>query len=202
VRFSFGKARTRLILASNSPRRAEILRNAGLTFEVYATHADERVCGHESARAHVRRLAARKAHLAAPRALRRNRPAIVIGADTVVEVNREILGKPADVKEARRMLRLLSGRTHRVLTGLCIVRVPDGHKMEHIETTRVRFLKLLSQEIDDYIATGEPFDKAGGYGIQGIGGRFVASIEGCYFNVVGLPLSRVWSMLRTLGYPG
>ena len=201
MRLGFGKPRVRLILASSSPRRAEILRHAGFTFDVYRTHTDETPRPHESARAHVRRIALAKAHLAARREARRNRPAVVIGADTVVVVHGEIFGKPADVKEARRMLRLLSGRTHRVLTGVCIVRVPDGREIEDVETTRVRFLKLTNQEIDDYIATGEPFDKAGGYGIQGIGGRFIASIEGCYFNVMGLPLSRVWSMLREVGYP-
>jgi len=96
------------------------------------------------------------------------------------------------------MLRLLSGKTHEVLTGVCILSMPDAKALSHVESTRVHFVKLSKQEIDDYIATREPFDKAGAYGIQGVGGRFVDRIEGCYFNVMGLPISRVWSMLRRL----
>lgn len=198
--FGIGKSQVTLILASKSPRRAEILRNAGFRFEVHATHVDESRRPRESPRRHVQRLAHAKARLVAEQMKRQKRAAIVIGADTMVVVKGKILGKPSDVKEARRMLKLLSGRTHQVLTGLSILRVPEGAEVHHVETTRVRFLKLSKDDIDDYIATGEPFDKAGAYGIQGIGGRFVASIEGCYFNVMGLPLSRVWSMLRELGY--
>jgi len=190
----------RLILASKSPRRAEILRNAGIAFEARATHVNEAQRPRESAHAHVRRLAAAKAHVVAEHAKRRGGPAMIIGADTVVLAQGKILGKPSDVKEARRMLRLLSGRTHQVLTGVSVVSLPTGKTKHHVETTRVKFAKLTAAEIDDYIATGEPFDKAGAYGIQGIGGRFVTRIEGCYFNVMGLPLSRVWSMLRELGY--
>jgi septum formation protein len=199
--FGVGTSRVKLIVASNSPRRAEILKSAGFIFDAYPTRIDETRRARESARNHVQRLAAAKARAAAERAKRRNRPAIVIGADTVVLVQGKILGKPSDVKEARRMLALLSGRTHQVLTGVSMLRVPEGAEVHHVETTRVRFLKLSKGDIDDYIATGEPFDKAGAYGIQGIGGRFIASIEGCYFNVMGLPLSRVWYMLRQLGYP-
>jgi len=197
VRFSFGKRGVRLILASNSPRRAEILRNAGFAFEVHATGTDETPRPRESARRHVLRLATTKARAAAKHAGRKGRAAIVIGADTEVVVQGRILGKPLDVRQARRMLRLLSGRTHRVLTGVCIVRVPEGDEVQHVETTRVHFMKMSNQEIDDYIATGEPFDKAGGYGIQGMAGRFVDRIDGCYFNVMGLPLARVSLMLRS-----
>jgi septum formation protein len=189
-----------LILASKSPRRAEILRNAGFRFDVYATRADESRGARESARSYVQRLAAAKAKIAAEHARRKDRRAWVIGADTVVLARGKILGKPSDVKEARRMLALLNGATHQVLTGISIQRVPDRAEAHHVESTRVRFLKLSKDEIDEYIATGEPFDKAGAYGIQGIAGRFVESIEGCYFNVMGLPISRVWSMLRDLGY--
>jgi septum formation protein len=198
--FGLGKSQVELILASKSPRRAEILRQAGFAFDVHATHVDETRRPRESPRHHVQRLAHMKARLVAEHRKRKKRPAIVIGADTVVLAQGKLLGKPSDVKEARRMLALLSGRTHQVLTGLSILRVPEGTELHHVETTRVRFLKLSKDDIDDYIATGEPFDKAGAYGIQGIGGRFVASIEGCYFNVMGLPVSRVWSMLRVLGY--
>ena len=198
--FGLGKSQVTLILASKSPRRAEILRDAGFSFDVHATHVDETRRPRESPRHYVQRLAHAKARVAAEQMRRNKRAAIVIGADTAVLVQGGVLGKPSDVKEARRMLTLLSGRTHQVLTGVSILRIPESAELHHVETTRVRFLKLSKSEIDDYIATGEPFDKAGAYGIQGIGGRFVASIEGCYFNVMGLPLSRVWSMLRDLGY--
>jgi len=189
--------RPKLFLASNSPRRAEILRNAGFAFKVLATNLDESRLGRESARAHVLRLAQAKAQAAAER-LRSNRRAIVIAADTVVVAQGKILGKPSDVREARQMLRRLSGRTHEVLTGVAIRRVADAQELHHVETTRVHFLKLSQEQIDDYIASGEPFDKAGAYGIQGRAGRFIDRIEGCYFNVVGLPLARVSSMLRQL----
>jgi septum formation protein len=195
--FPYENWRARLILASSSPRRAEILRDAGFKFKVCATHLDESRVGRESARVHVLRLARLKARTAAERA-RHTERAIVIGADTVVVARGKILGKPSDVREARRMLRLLSGRTHEVLTGVSVLRVSEGKELHGVETTRVHFLKLSYEEIDDYIATGEPFDKAGAYGIQGVGGRFIDRIEGCYFNVVGLPLSRVWSMVREL----
>ncbi|HKN62101.1 MAG TPA: Maf family protein [Candidatus Acidoferrales bacterium] len=189
-----------MILASKSPRRAEILRNAGIVFEVQMAHVNEARRPRESAHSYVRRLAAAKVRAVAEHAKRKKQHAIVIGADTVVLAQGKVLGKPADVKEARRMLRLLSGRTHRVLTGVAMVSLPSGKEVHHVEATRVKFLKISGADIDDYIATGEPFDKAGAYGIQGIGGRFVASIDGCYFNVMGLPLARVWGMLRDLGY--
>ncbi len=112
----------------------------------------------------------------------------------------EILGKPADEEDARRMLRLLSGQTHQVLTGISVIRSTDGRAASHVETTRVTFARLSESEIEEYLASREPFDKAGGYGIQGIGGRYVTRIEGCYFNVMGLPLSRLWTMLRGLGW--
>lgn len=194
------KPQVRLILASKSPRRAEILHHAGIAFEVLAANVNEARRSRESAHAYVGRLAAAKAHVAAERAKRKKQHGFIIGADTVVFAQGKILGKPADVKEARRMLRLLSGKTHQVLTGVSIVSLPSGRQSHHVETTRVKFTKLSSTQIDHYIATGEPFDKAGGYGIQGIGGRFVTAVEGCYFNVMGLPLSRVWSMLTGLGY--
>jgi septum formation protein len=192
--------KTRLVLASNSPRRAEILRHAGFAFDVRPSHVDESRRARESARNYVRRLAFAKARIAAVHTKQRHQEAIVIGADTVVLARGKILGKPSDVKEARRMLRLLSGKTHHVLTGVSIITEPGGREHHHVETTRVRFRKLTNAEIDDYIATGEPFDKAGAYAIQGIAGRFVTRIDGCYFNVMGLPLSAVWSMLRAVGW--
>ena len=190
--------RTKLILASKSPRRVDILRKAGFAFEVRATDIDESPRGRESARTHVLRLAREKARAVAEQ-LGENGRAVVIGADTVVVIGGKILGKPSDVREARAMLRLLNGKTHQVLTGVSIVSMHDKRELNRVESTRVHFLKLSKKEIEDYIHTGEPFDKAGGYGIQGIAGRFIDRIDGCYFNVMGLPISLVWTMLRQLG---
>jgi septum formation protein len=188
----------KLILASASPRRAEILRNAGFEFEVHPAHVDETRLPGESPEDYVRRLADAKARGTAEQLGRKHARAIIIGADTAVVVAGELLGKPSGVEDARRMLWLLSGRTHEVLTGVAALRVPQGSSALHVETTRVTFVELSHHDIDDYIATGEPFDKAGAYGIQGIGGKFVREIEGCYFNVMGLPLSRVWSLVRAI----
>jgi septum formation protein len=188
----------KLILASASPRRAEILRNAGFEFEVHPAHVDETRLPGESPEDYVRRLADAKARLVADHAARKHTRATIIGADTAVVVAGELLGKPSGVEDAKRMLRLLSGRTHEVLTGVAVLRVPEGFSALHVETTRVTFLGLSDRDIENYIATGEPFDKAGAYGIQGIGGKFVREIEGCYFNVMGLPLSRVWSLVRAI----
>ena len=194
----FGNSETRLVLASASPRRAEILRNAGFEFETHATDADETRRARESAATYVRRVATAKARAAAERFAGKSGRTIVIGADTVVLANGKILGKPSDVKDARRMLRMLSGKTHRVLTGVAMLSLPDGAERHHVETTRVRFRKISIAEINDYIATGEPFGKAGAYAIQGIGGRYVMQIEGCYFNVVGLPLARLFELLTQM----
>jgi septum formation protein len=189
----------KLILASSSPRRAEILRNAGFTFEVQPAHVDETPLPDERADDYVRRLADTKARTTAQyvgRSINRGTDrTVVIGADTVVVVDGQILGKPADADDARGMLRLLSGREHDVLTGLSFVSIPEREEATLVESTRVSFLPLSAQDIEDYLLTGEPFDKAGAYGIQGIGGRFIRRIEGCYFNVMGLPLSRVWSII-------
>jgi septum formation protein len=190
----------KLILASSSPRRAEILRHAGYSFHVAPADVDESREPRESAAHYVRRLALAKASHAAERAAREGQSAIVIGADTVVVARGKTLGKPQDLASARRMLRLLSGRTHTVLTGLALIRIPGGAEKIHEEKTRVRFAKLSAKEIDDYLLTGEPYHKAGAYAIQGIAGRYVTRIEGCYFNVAGLPLSRLSAMLRELGW--
>ncbi len=195
----------RLVLASSSPRRQECLRNAGFTFEVLAAHVDETVCPGESPEEHVRRLALAKAQRAAS-FLPTDPPAVVIGADTMVAIQDEMLGKPDSREDARRMLRLLSGKTHQVLTGLALVLTgsPEAglaggrSKVEH-ETTLVHFLPLSDEEIEDYLATGEYMDKAGAYAVQGYASRFVRAIEGDYFNVVGLPISRLYRMLRGWG---
>jgi nucleoside triphosphate pyrophosphatase len=178
-----------LILASASPRRREILESAGIPFETRPADVDETPLLHETAEEYVQRLAEEKA-----RAVWRTGDT-VIGADTVVAVDKVLLGKPRDGEEAARMLRLLSGRRHRVLTGVCFF---DGERAETaLEETFVEFLPLSDEEIAAYVATGEPFDKAGAYGIQGAASKFVARIEGCYFNVVGLPIARVYGFLRS-----
>ncbi len=128
-----------------------------------------------------------------------NRPSS-IGADTVVDLDGEVLGKPGSARVAAEMLRKLSGRTHRVVTGLAVIRVPDGEARLELETTQVRFAALTAEEIDQYAATDEPLDKAGAYAIQGIAGRYVERIEGCYFNVVGLPLARLYRILKEFGW--
>ncbi len=178
-----------LILASASPRRREILTNAGIEFTLRPASVDESLRDGESAEAHVRRLAGAKA-----RAVWRQGET-VLGADTVVAVDDHVLGKPADDNDAARMLGLLSGRRHRVVTGVCFYN-GDQARTE-VEETCVEFLKLSAQEIADYIATGEPADKAGAYAIQGGASKFVSRIEGCYFNVVGLPIARVYRFIRS-----
>jgi septum formation protein len=192
--------RMKLILASSSPRRAEVMRNAGFVFEVRPADVDETRQAHEAAEAYVSRIAKAKAETVAQRVRAAGERAIVIAADTTVVAEGQILGKPRDADDARRMLRLFSGKTHEVLTALCVINIPTGKEALHVERTRVDFLKMSEEEIESYIQTGEPFDKAGAYGIQGIAGRFATSIEGCYFNVLGLPLSRLWTTLQELGW--
>jgi septum formation protein len=189
----------KIILASGSPRRAEILRNAGIPFETLAEVVDESRRPGELRADFLRRLALSKARAAA--AIQQDPgDSLFIGADTVVVVGDEILGKPESPDDARRMLRLLSGATHEVHTGLAIIRRPGAAEAVIEEATSVTFAPLSDNEIDAYIATGEPFDKAGAYGIQGIGGRYVTGIDGCYFNVMGLPLARLWVLLRDFGW--
>ena len=189
----------KLVLASASPRRAEILRNAGIAFETHAPILDESRRSGELRADYVRRLALAKARAAAS-SQREAADCLFIGADTVVVAADEVLGKPESPEDARRMLCLLSGTVHEVHTGLAVVRRPGAMEAVVEEITRVTFAPLSEEEIESYIATGEPFDKAGAYGIQGIGGRYVTRIEGCYFNVMGLPLARLWLLLRELGW--
>ncbi len=189
-----------LMLASSSPRRAEVLRNAGFVFQVRPADVDETRLPHESAEDYVSRIAKTKAHAVAKQARAASERAIVIAADTTVLAEGQILAKPEDAEDARRMLRLFNGKTHEVLTALCVINISTGQEALHVEKTRVQFLKMSEQEIERYIQTGEPFDKAGAYGIQGIAGRYATRIEGCYFNVLGLPLSRLCTMLQALGW--
>jgi septum formation protein len=193
----------RLILASASPRRAELLRAAGIQFDVLPADVDESVLPDESAEQHVRRLAEAKACAVLPHA--DDRP--VLAADTVVVVAGEILGKPANERDARRMLRLLSGRSHDVMTGVCFVRHEGGRQKEEggslsaseVAVTTVEFGALTDAEIDWYVASGEPRDKAGAYAIQGLASRFVTRIDGSYSNVVGLPVGVVYRMCKLAG---
>ena len=187
----------KLILASTSPRRAEVLRAAGFHFQMLSSAVDETPMPGESPQDLIRRLALAKANLVAARALG---TAIVLAADTVVELEGRALGKPSSTDDARSMLEQLSGRTHAVHTGVALIRLPDAEHRVAVETTLVSFARLERQDILEYLASGEPFDKAGAYAIQGRAGRFITRIEGCYFNVVGLPLARVDSLLRQLGW--
>ena len=187
----------KLILASGSPRRAEILRSAGLPFSVLSSAVDETPIPGETAKEMVQRLALAKAELVAARAVG---PAIVIAADTVVTLDGTILGKPRTTEDARQMLEKLSGRTHSVITGVALIRLPDVERVEFQETTQVQFAGLDDEEIVRYLSSGEPFDKAGAYAIQGRAGRYIPRIEGCYYNVVGLPLARLCNALVELGW--
>jgi septum formation protein len=185
-----------LILASASPRRRELLSQAGLKFTVAAANLNEDLLPDETAAAYVQRLAEEKAQAVwnAHRSLDvADGPLIVLGADTCVVCDGHILGKPTDTADARRMLELLSGRTHAVLTGLAAV---TGDKIvRDVEITQVTFNQLNDAEIARYIANGEPMDKAGAYAIQGYAARWIPRIEGCYFNVVGLPIARTIALL-------
>jgi len=183
----------RLILASRSPRRRELLRQAGLEFEVRPSSVEEVPAVGEAPEAFARRAAHDKAlEVAASQAP----DILVLGADTVVVANHEILGKPFAPEDAGRMLRLLSGAAHRVITGVCLVRAPNHVEALAHETTFVTFRSLDEDEIQSYLASGEPFDKAGAYGIQGLASKFVTRVDGCYFNVVGLPVALVYALLK------
>lgn len=189
-----------LILASSSPRRHELLTQAGYTFTVQAAEIDETPLKHEPAAAYVQRLAIEKAQAVAAMQPEGAEPVTVLAADTAVVLTGDvILGKPVDAADAARMLRLLSGRTHAVLTGLAVVRrSAEGMRVRaHVEITQVTFNIVLPDEIEAYVATGDPLDKAGAYAIQGYAARWIPRIDGDYFNVVGLPIAQVVTMLST-----
>jgi septum formation protein len=182
------------ILASVSPRRRELLKLLLADFEVVPSRLEEDTLPGERPEALVRRLAQLKAL-----AVQKLRPeAIIIGADTLVVCDEEVLGKPSSAGQATEMLCKLSGRTHQVLTGVCLLN-RQTCVLDH-SVTDVTFSRLSEEEIERYVKSGEPLDKAGGYAIQGIGARFIERIDGCYFNVVGLPVSRVYQMIRNMGY--
>jgi len=186
-----------LILASASPRRRELLAQAGYTFEVHPADISEDPSPNEDPIAYVTRLAREKAQ-AVYNELSQSSASFadtltVLGADTTVTLDNQILGKPSDATDAARMLRLRSGRAHRVITGIALVSATSTQVAA--EVTTVNFLTLSDEEIEAYIATGEPMDKAGAYAIQGRAARWIPRIEGCYFNVVGLPTALVSSLL-------
>src|SRR5262249_32135029 len=180
-----------LILASSSPRRAELLRAAGINFTVRAADVDETIRPDELPRDYVVRLSREKA-----RAVVHDNE-LALGADTTVVINGEIAGKPADAEDAGRMLRALSGRWHEVLTGVTLARADQI--LSDIASTRVKFARLSDAEIDWYVSTGEPMDKAGGYAIQGYASLFVERIEGSYSNVVGLPVRLAYQLAKQMG---
>lgn len=182
-----------LILASKSPRRKELLSLITSDFEVIPATGEERADRSLTPSEYVTELAKHKAEEVAAK----HREDVVIGADTVVAVDGEILGKPKDADDARRMLTLLSGREHYVYTGVCIS--TGSRNASFCEGTRVSFFSLSDHDIDGYIRTGEPFDKAGAYGIQGIGALLVSGITGDYYNVMGLPVGRLYRELLKLG---
>ena len=184
-----------IILASNSPRRRELLRQIGVVFTSDPADVDERILPGEGAEAYAVRVALDKARVAAGRA----GSGIVIAADTIVVLGDTILGKPADTLDAERMLTMLSGKRHRVISGLAVVDAKTGRARTGTASTTVWFRNLIADEIRSYVSTGEPLDKAGAYGIQGKGALLIEKIEGCYFNVVGLPLSLLGKMLREYG---
>jgi septum formation protein len=185
-----------LILASASPRRAELLRSAGIPFTVDVSNIQEEILAGESPVEHAERLAREKAEVVA----KRNPGKIVLGADTIVVVDDQILGKPRDAEDAARMLHLLSGKTHQVITGVCLTNMVPETRNPKLETgsarTRVHFAHMSPSDIEGYIQTKEPMDKAGAYAIQGIASRWITKIEGDYANVVGLPVALVWKMLQ------
>jgi septum formation protein len=181
---------TRLVLASRSPRRAELLAAAGFEFTVRTADTDETPLPNESPSEYVVRVALEKA-----RAVPRGPGEIVLAADTTVVLDSEIMGKPLDAQDATRMLTALAGRKHEVLTGVCVMR--GGEAVTDMASTSVWFAPMTPEEISEYVATGEPMDKAGAYGIQGFASRFVERIDGSYSNVVGLPVALVYRILRS-----
>lgn len=193
----------RIVLASASPRRAELLKAAGIDFDVIPGDVDEVMDIEETPEGYARRLAQLKAEAVKPRA--GERP--ILGADTIVLVDNEVLGKPADAEDAKRMLRLLSGREHAVLTAVCLISPEPAEAGPHVRwrvrtqvaRTTVEFAPLSGEDIDWYVASGEPMDKAGGYAIQGLASRFVTRIQGSYSNVVGLPVSLVYRLCTDAG---
>jgi septum formation protein len=191
-----GHKAEQIVLASASPRRSDLLEKLGFSFEVEPSNVVERPLADETPPDYTMRIARSKAVEVA----RRREHGLVIGADTVVVLDGKVLGKPSDEQDARRMLQLLSGKWHAVMTGVALYDAATHKEAVDYTKTLVRLAQLSEQEIDWYVATGEPMDKAGGYGIQGLGSLFVDEIAGNYHNVVGLPVPLVYRLARQLGH--
>ncbi|MBI3398473.1 MAG: septum formation protein Maf [Deltaproteobacteria bacterium] len=187
--------KNRITLASSSPRRKALLTEAGLSFGIRPADIDEDIRKGESPLEHTLRLSEKKAKVAAKKV----KDGWVIGADTIVFIDNLILGKPSDAKEARKMLNLLSNRYHKVVTAFCIFNAATGETIKRAVESSVKIKKLTPQEIEDYIKTGEPFDKAGAYAAQGIGNFMIEKIEGSHTNVVGLPMEELKQALKDVG---
>jgi septum formation protein len=187
---------TTIILASSSPRRAQLLETIGVEFELAPSQIQERPHAGEAPPDYITRLARAKVIAVA----RKRDSGLVIGADTIVVLDGRVLGKPEDEEDAERMLRQLSGRWHAVMTGVALYDIATRREVADYDKTLVRFAQLTDREIEWYVKSGEPSDKAGAYGIQGLGSLFVEEIAGNYFNVVGLPLPLVYRLARRLGY--
>lgn len=189
-----------LVLASASPRRQELIKLLGLPVRIVPSHVDEDTPAEWSPSAIVEQLSLRKARSVAEELGDSSKDhSIVVGSDTIVVLDGKVMGKPKDAEEAKSMLHLLAGRTHEVYTGVSCIRASDGASVTSHRVTHVRMRKLSDQQIARYVATGEPLDKAGAYGIQELGALLVDSIEGCYFNVVGLPVSLLAVQLEQFG---
>lgn len=184
-----------IILASSSPRRIEILNNLGVNFEIMPSNYEE-IIDNKPPEELVKFLAYNKALEVAKRI---NSDSIIVAADTMVFSNNRMLGKPKTTDEAYMMLKSLSGKAHDVMTGICLISQSEDKQYLDYEVTRVYFKDLSEEEIHNYIASKEPLDKAGAYGIQGLGGFFVKRIEGCYFNVMGLPVYKLYNGFREMG---
>lgn len=185
---------TQLILASASPRRKEILERAGISFTIMQPDEKESNFSNLSVSKLVKALAKEKAQNVVNKI---DRDCLVLGADTLVYLKGKILGKPSSIQDAYAMLESLSGRTHTVISGVCLL-TKEGFERVFTVKTKVKFMKLSKKDIEDYIATKEPFDKAGGYGIQGYASKFIKKIKGDYYNVMGLPLSSVYSVIKEI----
>ena len=188
---------TDMVLASASPRRVELLQQLGVVFRQLPADIDETQIAGETAEDYVQRLAREKARACAT--AQSGATTVVLAADTCVVLDQQVLGKPLDALDALAMLARLSGREHTVLTAVCL-RYGD-EELETLSTTRVKFLTLQREQIENYIASGEPFDKAGAYGIQGLAAAFVESLQGSYSGVVGLPLAQTWQLLQQVAVP-
>lgn len=186
-----------IILASASPRRAELLKQIGVVFELAPSQIEERPHPDEAPADYITRIARAKVIAVA----RERSAGLIIGADTVVVLNGQVMGKPENETDAQKMLRQLSGKWHAVLTGVALYDVQTRHEVADYEKTLVKFAQMTDAEIEWYVRTGEPMDKAGAYGIQGLGGLFVDEVAGNYYNVVGLPIPLVYRLARRLGYP-